>query len=124
MIPRTRLSREILHCSSENEAAHVNRLGRRDEQHEADFAVRPMAGASGARRRQAERAGATAVAADRMAGGRRRTGSLLAGHAAGLYLARAHGRSGRQAKFRWRIERDYLELKRSSKQARGRPRSL
>ena len=67
------------------------------QQHAADFAVCPMAGAPGTRRRQAERARGRRVAADRMAGGCGRTGSLLALHAAGRHLARTHGRSGQDA---------------------------
>ncbi len=51
-------------------------------------------GASGARRRHAERtSGRRVAAADRMAGGRGgRTGPLLACHAASRHLVRAHGR--------------------------------
>ena len=56
------------------------------QQHATDLAVRPMAGSSGARRRQAQRARGGGVAVDRMAGGRSRTGSLLVLHAACRHL--------------------------------------
>ena len=58
----------------------------RRQQHPTDLAVRPMADSPGTRRRQAERAGSRGVAADRVAGGRSRTGSLLVLHAAGRHL--------------------------------------
>ena len=85
------------------------------QQHAADLAVCPMAGAPGARRRQAQRAGARGVAADRVAGGRSRTGSLLALHAAGRHLARAHGRSGQDALA------DRARLSRTQAGGRSRP---
>jgi SRSO17 transposase len=66
-------------------------------QYSPDLALCPPARAPGARRGQAEQASGRRVAADRVAGGRGRTGPLLALHTASRHLVRVPGRSDQAA---------------------------